>query len=367
MIGGNLGGDAVSENIEKQLTVKHIADLDNKTTTLLSIIDVLALNLGSLTTTTDKNSNLDKCKKLLFLASKQLKFYINNFTHFISPSELYDEYVNVVGTIDNYLEKYKIIDQEISNLFDLIDKDIIKSGLHEGLYLSHIHEILNNELLPSLNDFISWISIKQSFLHKSLLENKLAEAEDIVKGLGSAVRAVNGAKTEVIYSNSYLYHMVIAVIYDAIFIAIILSSIYLYICENYLNLHFPYDSNEMIKSLLPRLFLASNFILLITFCLRRSSHHRKISQQAQQTSLELQALPLFVKELRDDDKLDLYKDLAGKYFGQKIDQTQNDKIADIIQDQAKMSIDMAKTAAEMVKSLKEVKSESKPQNNTQQN
>lgn len=124
----------------------------------------------------------------------------------------------------------------------------------------------------------------------------------------------------------------------------------------------------VLNYLLPKLLVLTISITLITFFLRKASHYRKLADQGKQTVLELTALPFFIKNLSDDVQAEIYKDLAGKYFGRMIDQTQNDKIGDLVQEQAKINMDMAKTMTEAFKTYQESdkKVESKPQNNTQQ-
>ncbi|WP_180024559.1 hypothetical protein [Acinetobacter sp. YH1901134] len=95
-------------------------------------------------------------------------------------------------------------------------------------------------------------------------------------------------------------------------------------------------------------------ITLITYFLRNVSIFRKKADQAEQTHLELTAFPSYVIGMNPNELSTLKKDLAMKYFGKELEQTQNDKIGDLIQDQLKNSVELIKASAEVVKGLKAI-------------
>lgn len=90
-------------------------------------------------------------------------------------------------------------------------------------------------------------------------------------------------------------------------------------------------------------------ITLCTLFLRRSAHAKKLYEKAYQTHVEINAYPIFIKSLKEEDQQEITKELALRYFGKDIDQTQNDKIGDLIQDQFAASTEMIKASAELVK------------------
>ena len=83
--------------------------------------------------------------------------------------------------------------------------------------------------------------------------------------------------------------------------------------------------------------------------MRRSSHVKKLKEQAYQTHVEISAFPIHVRSLNDEDKHELVKELALKYFGKNLDQTQNDKMGDLIQNQITSSTELIKVSAEILK------------------
>ena len=90
-------------------------------------------------------------------------------------------------------------------------------------------------------------------------------------------------------------------------------------------------------------------ITLCTLFLRRSTHAKKMHEKAYQTHVEINAYPIFIKSLKDEDQQEITKELALRYFGNDIDQTQNDKIGDLVQDQLSAGTELIRASAEMVK------------------
>lgn len=101
-----------------------------------------------------------------------------------------------------------------------------------------------------------------------------------------------------------------------------------------------------------KILLISIAITLITLFLRRSSHAKKLQDQAFQTHVEISAFPIHVRSLKEDDQHSLVKELAMKYFGKELDHSQTDKAGDLMAEQVRISTEMVKASAEMVKSVK---------------
>ncbi|MDO4449524.1 MAG: hypothetical protein Q4B79_01010 [Moraxella sp.] len=53
----------------------------------------------------------------------------------------------------------------------------------------------------------------------------------------------------------------------------------------------------------------------VTFCLKQAIHYQKKKDKAEQTRLELEALPTYLFNFSDEQKNEVYKKLTGKYFG----------------------------------------------------
>ena len=65
--------------------------------------------------------------------------------------------------------------------------------------------------------------------------------------------------------------------------------------------------------------------------------------------MEINAYPIFIKSLETKDQQEITKELALRYFGNDIDQAQNDKIGDLMQDQLSAGTELIRASAEMVK------------------
>lgn len=76
---------------------------------------------------------------------------------------------------------------------------------------------------------------------------------------------------------------------------------------------------------------------------------KKLHEKAYQTHVEINAYPLFIRSLEKSDQQEITKELALRYFGNNIDQTQNDKIGDLVQDQLSAGTELVRASAEMVK------------------
>ena len=90
-------------------------------------------------------------------------------------------------------------------------------------------------------------------------------------------------------------------------------------------------------------------ITLCTLFLRRAAHAKKLKEQAYQTHVEINAFPIHVRSLKEEDKQELIKELALKYFGKELDQSQNDKIGDLMQNQLTAGTELIKASAELIK------------------
>ncbi len=51
---------------------------------------------------------------------------------------------------------------------------------------------------------------------------------------------------------------------------------------------------------------------------RESSEHRKVAYKAQMLGTELASFPLYAREFKDEDRLELRKNLVDRFFGQEL-------------------------------------------------
>lgn len=93
-------------------------------------------------------------------------------------------------------------------------------------------------------------------------------------------------------------------------------------------------------------------ITLITFFIKQAIHHQKKRDQVEKIMLELKALPAYMADLKPDDAINLRKELATKYFGNSNDSSNLNEIGNIISEQLKNSTEVAKSSADIIKTLK---------------
>lgn len=72
----------------------------------------------------------------------------------------------------------------------------------------------------------------------------------------------------------------------------------------------------------------------------------------ERAAFEMDALPSFMSRLDQETSQTVIVGLIPNYFGRTIDQTQNDKIGDLMKDQLTVGIELIKASAEMVKNAK---------------
>ncbi|MDV2469817.1 hypothetical protein QR674_12585 [Acinetobacter chinensis] len=90
-------------------------------------------------------------------------------------------------------------------------------------------------------------------------------------------------------------------------------------------------------------------ITFATYFLRRSVHLIKQSDQIERYAMEMDALPSFISSLNEESRNLITVELVHKYFGKDTDQTQNDKIGDLMKDQLTAGTELIKASAELVK------------------
>ncbi|WP_373351037.1 hypothetical protein [Acinetobacter bereziniae] len=93
------------------------------------------------------------------------------------------------------------------------------------------------------------------------------------------------------------------------------------------------------------------FITLITYFIKQASHYQKKKDQAERTRLELDALPTYIFDFKNDEIKSIRKELIPKYFGNSNDNSTLNEIGNIINEQLKSSTEVAKSSAEVIKAL----------------
>lgn len=243
--------------------------------------------------------------------------------------------------------------QRLDRLFQIFDR----IGSRNERILSPRFPIIRQ--LNNLTSFFSWFKIYQELVEKQKESDKLIsaltasveDAKEQAKNLETAIQAINGEESEKIYSSANINFVDSARKYEVLFYLILGGAVLfttVHLC------YVPFKGNE-VNFILVKILTFSLVLTLGTLFLRKAAHLRKLSDQAQQTSLELKALPLYLKNVDKEYHSEIYKELATKYFGRELDQTQNDKIGDLMKDQLVAGTELIKASAELVKAKGESK------------
>lgn len=273
----------------------------------------------------------------------------NDLKHdLIDIKDMLEEYAEFLKTIEYrqyFFSKYKNRTLR-SRLFRL--NRIVKDALAvcEGMDRD-IALLVLEEVAQASYDFGEWLNS-----HKRLLDAQISHDQTIenlnkkIKASQAELETINSQRTELIYSQASKNYIESARNYEWTFYLIFLAAILVTIIS---LVHFPHNSTDIVDYVLYKILTVSIVVTTGTIFLRKASHLRKLHDQANQTSLELQALPLYLRNVEESEHSGIYKNLAEKYFGKELDQTQNDKIGDLMKDQLASGTELIKASAELVK------------------
>lgn len=282
--------------------------------------------------------DFNKLVKIFLSKFDYLVSLVNELKEFRNTSEIFEELNNSLSWFDHETETllHSPTDTDkIQELIDILEKSII---------------LLNSKILPIK------ISNQQSqLLIEENLEPKIKEIEEKIKDFESLRLALEHRETNKIYLDLYeKYHS--EYFYNNIFfIVTIITAMFLtlYTTTEISNASqfadYTTNRNFWVMFITTKVLIATVALTFCTIFLRRSSHAKKLKEQAYQTHVEINAFPIHVRSLKEEDKHELIKELAMKYFGKELDQTQNDKIGDLMKDQLTAGTELIKASAEMVK------------------
>lgn len=261
------------------------------------------------------------------LVKKNFNIFENNdFTEILS-NELNSLKSTIISTedISNYALNF-IFDAMLrfQKTFETIRLSIIS--------LNNANNLIRQELQPAINEVKEKVKDFESL--KLALEHR--ETNKIYLDLYKKYN------TEYIVNNFYFFITVIAAIIFTLYTTIEISNFQQF--SDYKT-----DRNFWVMFITTKVLIATVTLTFCTLFLRRLAHAKKLKEQAYQTHVEINAFPIHVRSLDKADKDELIKELAMKYFGKELDQTQNDKIGDLMRDQLAAGTELIKASAELVK------------------
>lgn len=316
----------------------YSSEFKNDVRAIHSIAEVLKNIFNKLLLVNNINELNHVNKTILKDATFDIKFTFQGVIEFLKVPEnrhyllsSYDAYT-LRHKLNNYLQALMQIDA-------LNEKFTKFSAVAE---LGDIGEIAR-EFHLWFNTYSDHIVLQRDHDKKiDILNKQIADSQ-------AELHRVNSQRTELIYSKASKRYLESARNYEVIFYIIFVAAVLVTIVS---IKHFPYATADIVEYVLYKVLTLSIVVTTGTIFLRKASHLRKLHDQANQTSLELQALPMFLKNVDSSEHSEIYKNLADKYFGKEVDQTQNDKIGDLMQDQLLAGTELIKASAEMIKSVK---------------
>lgn len=275
--------------------------------------------------------------KNLYSKFDYLRELINELKEFRNTSDIFEELYESLTWFEHESESllnYPTDTGRLQELTDIIEKSII---------------FLNSKILPIR------ISNQQSQqLIEENLAPKISEIEEKIKDFESLRLALEHRETSSIYLELHdKYKLEFDAnnrnFFNTLMTGVVVTLISTLFIDNAFTQIIGKEINFWFLIITIKILIVTITITLCTLFLRRASHAKKLYEQAYQTHVEIKAFPIHVRSLKEEDTHELIKELALKYFGKELDQTQNDKVGDLMKDQLAAGTELIKASAELVK------------------
>lgn len=299
------------------------------------LISELNLFVQEANTTTSLKGNLETVNKIYMIDSRR-DFLSKSCENYFTENKKYLLYIIVGKNFLSYMQEViKSINQKSIEITPDDVNNVLNSIQELFQAFNTISNIVNNE--KKANDLIKE------------LEKQVERVTESAKNVESAKLALESNETDKIYkdlSDKYEDEYELNNEYFR-------NSLILTVCCTILSVFYTFTTS--ITDINWPVFISIKILIFavgVTLCalfLRRSAHAKKLHEKAYQTHVEINAYPIFIKSLKEEDQQEITKELALRYFGNDIDQTQNDKIGDLVQDQLSAGTELIRASAEMVK------------------
>ena len=279
----------------------------------------------------------------------------------------------------SFLEVERFSTQIISDLKalkNIKNLQINKEIMEKEIILKHDLKFINN--LISTEGKLSKLKTNIDHLHEQIDQAKSSndqvllayeEAKKIINDLKSKNFAYNQIidqdsnkrirqhydeiyNTEIKIANDYRnWALIIFVAVGGLIAIVILVTL----SQNVFAFFYPKEYSKIILGWdsLIKTFMLFSLTTPAWYLTKESSKHRKVAYKAQMLGTELASFPLYVREFKDEDRLELRKHLADRFFGQELysdskTQASNDNSLE----QIKLMTEANKVLAEALKAKK---------------
>lgn len=247
-------------------------------------------------------------------------------------------------TLGHYITELNDILPGDGGIIDLFNIDLCFINSYESFInfaritkvsLHTLNEKITNELNPS-------------FLDKNDKVDQLISDLNIYKG------EVSSRKTKEIYKKKYQDYKKNVEVYELYIMLLVCLSVTLVLGQ--LFAHNFFDSLNISNAVMIKLTILALIATLFTYCFKQISFYRKISEQAHQTYMELEALPEFLTHLPEDKQHEIRADLAKCYFGQNLFDSIKEDSASILE-HAKANTEVLKSTSALLDVIKKQNSQ----------
>ncbi|WP_180046381.1 hypothetical protein [Acinetobacter sp. YH12117] len=186
-------------------------------------------------------------------------------------------------------------------------------------------------------------------------ENKVQQVNELINDLKLYKGEASARKTKEIYKRKYKSYKDTVHLYEAFIILLIVLSLALIFAQLYARNFF--ETLSLVNVITVKVAIIGVVVTLFTYCFKQIGFYRKISEQAHQTYMELEALPEFLTHLPEEKQHEIRADLAKRYFGQNLfDSIKEDSAS--IQEQAKANAEVLKSTSVLLEVIKKQNSQS---------
>lgn len=285
----------------------------------------------SFTVIKSKDSVLNDVLKILTDEQKNYFYSISSDAQEIMRGNL--------RTISAYIEDLNDLYSSSGSVSELYNIDLSFRNSYDTLiHFAQLSTISLNFLKQKISD-----DLNPSFDLKNQQVDHLIGELQLYKGEASA------RKTKEIYKKKYKDYKRTVEVYELYLMLLVCLSVTLVIGQ--LFAHNFFDSLNVSNALMIKLTILALIATLFTYCFKQIGFYRKISEQAHQTFMELEALPEYLAHLPEDKQHEIRTDLAKCYFGQNLfDSIKEDSVS--IQEQSKANAEVLKSTAALLEVIK---------------
>lgn len=248
---------------------------------------------------------------------------------------------------DSYLEEEIVLRKELSKIFENKNKEVELNRLMEKfkslesiqVSIEQKNEVINREydkVIENLNRF------EEKHTKFNVLIDQKSNSE--IKHL-----YIDIYNREIEIADKYrnwaliIFAIVGVLVFTAILITLSQNAFAFFYPEKYSKIILGWDS--LIKT-----FMLFSLTTPAWYLTKESSKHRKVAYKAKTLGTELAAFPLYAREFKDEDRLELRKHLADRFFGQELfNDSKNASSSDGSLEQIKLLTEANKVLAEAIK------------------